>query len=455
MSGMQRDGNGLSGNGGDLARENAKLKKINEVLMTRVERSMDMQGSDFTLFEHAILLESRVRERTEELENVLADLRKSHQELARAKAEADRANSSKTRFLAAASHDLLQPLNAARLFVAALSETDQNAKNRTLIDNIDSAFASVEELLSDLLEISKLDAGVQRVDRSSFALEPLLKNLAAEFRPLAEDQGLEFACRTPDIAVWTDRQLVGRVLRNLIGNALRYTERGRVAIDAEVVDERCRIAVVDTGSGIPEDQQSEIFEEFKRLDNGSSQRDRGFGLGLAIVQRILRLLDHPIELQSAVNEGSRFTVTLPMAAEADVGAARRSMPSRPKTRETGTILVIENEEPIRAGMTALLEGWGYRVVTASDAGSAIANLANLDLVPGLIIADYHLDRNVVGTEAVSLVRAALGPSIPAMIITADRSPEVHDSINGSGLSLLTKPIRPARLRALIGHLIRT
>lgn len=444
----------------DLARKNEKLQKINQVLMTRVERSMDMQGSDFTLFEHAILLESKVRERTEELERVLTDLRKSHRELAHAKAEAERANSSKTRFLAAASHDLLQPLNAARLFVAALTETEQDGRNRGLIDNIDSAFASVEDLLSDLLEISKLDAGVQRVDLTDVPLSPLLSGLAAEFKPMADEKGLNFVFGETDAVLRTDRQLFSRVLRNLIGNAIRYTDRGRIRVEADVIGESCRIAVIDSGRGIAPEQQSEIFEEFKRLDQedggpGGDQVERGYGLGLAIVQRIARLLDHPIDLRSAKGEGACFALTVPLV-EANGGApALGDEPGRGRWNEgeAGTVLVIENEAAIRAGMTALLEGWGYRVVAAPSAASGIEGLDERGLEPDLVIADYHLDHGVTGTEAIGDVRATRRVPLPAMIITADRSPEVQDAVAGEGLSFLTKPVRPGKLRALIRHLL--
>ena len=439
----------------NLADENQKLKKINQVLMTRVERSMDMQGSDFALFEHAILLEERVRERTEELERVLADLRKSHQELANAKAEAERANSSKTRFLAAASHDLLQPLNAARLFVAALAETEQTGRNRGLIDNIDTAFASVEDLLSDLLEISKLDAGMQRVEIADVPLAPLLNSLAAEFEPMAAEKGLDFRYSHTDAVLRTDKQLLSRVLRNLIGNAIRYTNQGHVTIGATGAGGHFNIAVVDSGCGIPGDQQGEIFEEFKRLGQTTANSEQGFGLGLAIVQRIARLLDHPIELRSEAGEGARFSITVPLAetTREKITADSRSASEKPSPDAAGTVIVIENEAAIRAGMTALLESWGYRVATASTAAAGIEQLDRQGLKPDLVIADYHLDQGSTGMEAIAEVRSTKGSTLPAMIITADRSPEVHDAVSKEGLSLLTKPVRPAKLRALISHLL--
>ena len=439
----------------DLARENTKLRKINQVLMNRVERNMDLQGSDFTLFEHAILLESKVRERTDELERALAELRRSHQELAQAKGEAERANASKTRFLAAASHDLLQPLNAARLFVATLAETNRDDQNRSLIDNIDTTFASIEDLLTDLLDISKLDAGAQQVDVTEFPLAPLLESLKAEFAAVADRKSLGFTCQSTGLFLHTDRQLLGRVLRNLISNAIRYTDKGRVAIDVGVVGNRARIDVIDTGCGIPEDGQSEIFEEFRRLDYRDSVHDRGHGLGLAIVKRIMTLLDHPIELASTIDHGSRFSIAVPLGSKAKVLTPQcpPCEDREARTRMTGTVVVIENEEAIRAGMMALLENWGYRVLTAPDADEVMMALRKLSLSPDLIIADYHLDQGRLGTDAIEQLRSINEAPIPAMIITANRSPEVQDAIAAHDLPLLTKPIKPARLRALMTHLM--
>jgi len=439
----------------ELVKENTKLKKINQVLMNRVERSMDIQGSDFTLFEHAILLEGRVRARTEALERALADLRKSHQELEHAKAEAEHANASKTHFLAAASHDLLQPLNAVRLFVAALAETNGDERNRFLIDNIDTAFASIEELLTDLLDISKLDAGAQRVDITEFPLTLLLENLKAEFQPIATRKALGFDCQLTDVNLRTDRQLLGRVLRNLISNAIRYTDQGRIAIEIETIDDRCKITVIDTGRGIPEEGRNEIFEEFKQLDYSNGHRERGHGLGLAIVKRIMDLLGDPIELTSSIDQGSRFSIMAPLGTTSKIEPIDilTLEEGNAATSGAGTVIVIENEEIMRAGMMALLENWGYQVVTAPIADDAIAKLQERSLLPDLIIADYHLDHGRFGTEAIQQIQSTYGTSIPAMIITANRSREVHEMITDRKLPLLTKPIKPARLRALMNHLI--
>lgn len=439
----------------DLERENVKLRKINQVLMTRVERSMDMQGSDFSLFEHAILLESKVRERTAALENALSDLRHSNQELAKAKAEADRANSGKTEFLAAASHDLLQPLNAARLFVAALAETQQSADNRSLIANIETAFASVEGLLNALLEISKLDAGVLSLEVTDLSLDHLLAGLSPEFEPLATEKGLAFHYQKTGVILRTDHQLFGRILRNFIGNAIRYTSAGQVLIEAKRISGFCRVDVVDSGSGIPDDQQDAIFEEFKRLTYGDGNQAEGFGLGLAIVKRIARLLDHDIEVSSSPGKGSRFSVLVPLGTALNHDdRVTKGLEQQPSNfRGAGVVLVIENDRAIRAGMAELLKRWGYQVVTGDGEQNVLTALNDFGLHPDLIIADYHLDDDQLGTGAVDGVRAALDHELPAIVITADRSPQAQADIARRELTLLAKPVKPAQLRAMIRHLI--
>lgn len=439
----------------DLERENEKLRKINQVLMTRVERSMDMQGNDFSLFEHAILLETKVRERTAALESALTDLRHSHQELAKAKSDADRANSSKTEFLAAASHDLLQPLNAARLFVAALGEAELSVDNRSLIDKIETAFASVEGLLSALLEISKLDSGALTVEIGNLSLDRALASLAAEFEPLAREKGLAFDWQKTGVVLRTDPQLFLRILRNLISNGIRYTEEGHVLVAVTPLTGFCRIDVRDSGCGIPIDQQDMIFEEFKRLNGHGGSKAEGFGLGLSIVKRIARLLDHDIDVESTPGKGSRFSVLAPLGTSigSGEGAASGSEQRAIDVRETGVIMVVDNDQAICAGMTELLERWGYRTVTGASERSCIAALQETGLQPDLIIADYHLDNEQLGTAAIDGIRWVYDSDLPAIVITADRSPETQAEIAKRRLPMLTKPVQPAQLRTVIRNLV--
>lgn len=446
-------------NGVDLARENAKLRKINDVLMRRVERSMDMQGNDYALFETAILLEAKVRDRTAALERAMRALQHSNRALADAKAEAERANRSKTRFLAAVSHDLLQPLNAARLFLSALGEAEHDARGRRLIDNTEVAFESIERLLNSLLDISKLDAGVMTADLRDVPLSAIFRKLGAEFAPAAERKGLGFRALPTCAVVRTDPDLLLRILRNLLSNAVRYTRPGgRVLLGA-----RRRggagfaVEVGDTGVGIPAERHGDIFEEFRRLGSDSDERDRGFGLGLAIVARIASLLGHPVRVRSAPDRGARFVLEMPAGSAQPEEQPRRAAFVDPAADRLGgaLVVVIENERAIRDGMRALLEGWGCEVVTTSTAAKAARALLVAKRVPDLIVADYHLEGDELGTSAVARLRAKFGRAIPGLVITADRMPAAADRIAAAGLPVLNKPVRPYQLRAVMDHLLGT
>jgi signal transduction histidine kinase len=432
----------------ELEAENAKLRKIRDVLIRRVERSMDLQGSEYALFERATLLEAEVRRRTVQLEQALGELQRSNRALEEARGRADAANASKTRFLAAASHDLLQPLNAARLFLSALAETELPESAGQLLENVDSAFDSIDRLLTALLDISKLDAGVVTPTFENVALAPLLRRLATEFAPLAERKGLSLRLAPTSAVVRTDRDMLARVLMNLLSNAIRYTVRGGVLIGVRRRGGELRIDVVDSGVGIPDDQQGEVFEEFRRLDTDTRQRERGCGLGLAIVERIARMLGHPVSLWSAPGRGSRFSLLLPAGAPLAKGAPAPAT-SGPSTGSRGALLVvIENEASIREGMKVLLQGWGYVVLTASSPEIALSLLRRSSRTPSALIADYHLDQGT-GIEAIRQIRGALSLPLPAVVITADRLPAVQQEVEGLGVPMLSKPVRPAQLRSLL------
>jgi two-component system, sensor histidine kinase len=436
----------------ELERENAKLRKIRDVLVRRVERSMDLQGSEFALFERATLLEAEVRKRTAQLEQALAELQHSNRALGEAKALAEAVNRSKTRFLAAASHDLLQPLNAARLFLSALAETDLQANAARLVENVETALESVDRLLSALLDISKLDAGVVTPLAEDVPLGPVLRRLAAEFTPLAERKGLALRLVSTGAVVRTDRDMLARALMNLVSNAIRYTRRGGVLIGVRRDGNGFRVEIVDTGIGIAPDQQAEIFEEFRRLGADADQRDRGVGLGLAIVERIARVLGHPLSVRSVPDRGSRFVLRLPAGSQAPAPAVVGTEPVTDSRAKGALLVVIENEAAIREGMQVLLQGWGYAVLTAPSPELAIALLRRSQSRPAAVIADYHLD-GCTGTEAIGMVRAGFGTAIPAAIITADRTPDVQREVAALELPLLNKPVRPAQLRALLSHLL--
>lgn len=438
----------------DLAHENEKLRKIRDVLVRRVERSMDLQGSEFALFERATLLEAEVRERTTQVEQAMAELQRSNRALEEAKARADEANLSKTRFLAAASHDLLQPLNAARLFLSALSETELPTSAARLIENVELAFESIDRLLSALLDISKLDAGVVTPVMENVPLGPLLRRLVAEFAPLADRKGLALRLVPTDAVVVTDQGMLSRALMKLVSNAIRYTRRGGVLIGVCRHGSGVRVEVVDTGIGIPRHQQAEIFDEFRRLGADDGQRDRGFGLGLAIVERIARMLGHPLTVRSVPGRGSRFALSLPRGApESALPVTLAGAETEPRSRGA-LLVVIENEASIREGMQVLLQGWGHVVLTAPSPEIAIGLLRRGRRRPAAVIADYHLD-GCTGTGAIGMVRADFGPDIPAVVITADRMPEVQREVEALGVPMLNKPVRPAQLRSLLAKMLES
>lgn len=394
-------------------------------------------------------LEAKVAERTSALQREVAERVAAEAALREAKTAAEHANLSKTRFLAAASHDLLQPLNAARLFVSALEARRLAPENRQLVGQAASALDSIENLLEALLEISKLDAGAITPEIGDVPLAELFHALRAEFAVLAEERGLALEVDSTDIWVRSDPRLLRRILQNFLSNALRYTRAGRVSMSVRLDGGHAIIAVIDTGPGIDRAHHAQIFEEFRRIDKNGT---RGIGLGLAIVQRASRMLGHPIGLDSEPGQGSTFTVTTPLAATGiqtgsqSPGALRRPMSGR-------SVLVIDNEETILEGMRAVLEGWGCDVLTAVDAETAEAQsgaaLAGIDL----ILADYHLSDDKRGDAAIAQIRNHLGRQLPAVVITADRTPELRERLQGAGLHVLQKPVKPAQLRALLASLI--
>lgn len=387
-------------------------------------------------------LERRVRERTEELVCL-------NDALQHAKAVADEANLGKTRFLAAAGHDILQPLNAARLFASTLVERFAAGPDRELVENVEHALESVEEIIGAVLDISRLDAGAWVPEPSVFRLETVLAPLRVEFEPLARDKGLALRILPTTISVRSDRRLLRRLLQNLISNAIKYTPRGKVLVGVRRGGSHVRIEVIDTGIGIPMAKRQEVFREFTRLDEGA-QTARGLGLGLSIVERIARVLDHPVTIDPHERRGSRFSVTVPVAAEpaAPPPSARVAGPAAALSGLT--VLCIDNEPQILAGMRQLLEGWGCSVGTAGSAAEALERIAAGDATPDVVLADYHLDSGT-GLDAVRDLRRSLALALPAVLITADRSPAVRAEAAAAGISVLSKPIKPASLRAVLAQ----
>ena len=387
-------------------------------------------------------LERRVRERTEELTLLNAAL-------ARAKGEADAANISKTKFLAAASHDILQPLNAARLYVTSLIERQGGRDDRRLIDNIDASLEAVEEIFGALLDMSRLDTGAMRPEFASFRIDDLMRQIELEFSPLAAAKGIELKYVSCSLVVRSDRRLLRRLVQNLVSNAIKYTPAGRVLIGCRRRGERLRIDVYDTGVGIPESQRRDIFIEFRRLEQGA-RIARGLGLGLSIVERVARVLGSAIELNSTAAGGSHFAVAVPLSNAAPVELPARDASRIDPSQLAGTTaLCIDNEPSVLDGMETLLQGWGCAVIKAPDLDIALAAIEENGVMPNGLLVDYHLDRGN-GIEAIIALRAHCG-DLPAILLTADRSPVVREQARAQGIQVLHKPIKPAALRALLAQ----
>jgi CheY-like chemotaxis protein len=377
-------------------------------------------------------------------------LQRLNAELERAKNEADAANLSKTRFLAAASHDILQPLNAARLYASSLTEGGSQIdpeERKNLARNVDVSLEAVEDIIGALLDISRLDAGATRPEISDVPVADLMGMLEIEFGAVARAKGLDLLFVPTTLAIRTDRRLMRRLLQNLISNALKYTLSGRVLVGCRRASGAVRIEIWDTGLGIPPEHERAVFAEFRRLDQGA-RIARGLGLGLSIVERLGRVLEHAVGLRSRPGKGSVFFVTAPL------GRATLKLPAEPGAPEPVAagepldglkVLAIDNDPRVLEGMRVLLKRWGCVVATAHGLEEAEAGLDEFG-APDVIIADYHLDSGD-GVAAIKAVRERFCRSIAAILVTADRSPEVRDEAARADVVVMNKPLKPAPLRA--------
>jgi PAS domain S-box-containing protein len=403
--------------------------------------------TEFKLAEQGLLeakqgLEERVAQRTHELSQAL-------EAQSAAKQLAETANASKTRFVAAASHDLLQPLNAARLFASALeSRARAYPELIELAARIDGSMRAAEELLNDLLDIARLDSGAFRPDITSFPIADLLEDLRRQYAPLAQARTLRLTIVDCREVVRSDRVLLRRIIQNYLSNALRYTERGGVVVGCRRRGEQLEIAVYDTGPGIAEHERERIYAEFSRLDQGSPWGETGLGLGLSICDRLARLMNHHLTLISRPGRGSLFGVRV--ARDAKARRTQRSEPQLPPMDPTGLrglrVLCVDNDRPILDGMEALLGTWGVVVVKARNAAEALRFIEEVDVV----LADYHLGDGVDGLELLRRLQASRSIALPAALITADHGAELALIARTAGYPLLHKPLRPAALRALLG-----
>ena len=387
-----------------------------------------------------------------------AELIRTNAEILAAKAEAELQNLSKTKFFAAANHDLLQPLAAARVFASALSERRLSPPNRELVRHALDALDSVDDMITALLDIAKLDAGVMPPALCSFAIREVMQRVGEEYGLIAARQKLRLRFFAGEAVVRSDPRLLGRILRNLVSNALRYTERGGVLIGHKRVAGGLLVGVWDTGVGIKPDQQSEIFEEFRRLPQAHDRVGRGAGLGLSIVRRVARMLGHQLVVQSEPGRGSLFGIVVPLSAEPAVSLRR---PCRPGDGTAGplalrgrSVQLIDDEPHVLHGLSVLLTGWGMRVRGAASAAGALDGSAgDGGSFPDLIIADFRLQGGATGLEAIATLRRRWG-QLPAIVVTADHAACVQQAVGAAGLHLLHKPVRPARLRSLITHVLQ-
>ncbi len=406
-------------------------------------------------------LERRVAERTAELTELNGQLRQEIFQRARveaaltlAKQEAEAANLGKTKFLAAASHDLLQPLNAARLFVSALTERPLAAKEREFANRIGKALENVEALLATLMDISKFDAGVIAPRPFDFRIGEMLQALAEDYAPIAADEQVQLTVVPSALITRSDPALLARILRNLLSNAIRYSPGGRVVVGCRRRGHRVRIEVWDCGVGIPETQLQEIFEEFRQLNHVHHHADKSFGLGLAIAKRIARVLDHRIDVRSRLGHGSMFAVEAPMGNMTARHTAPSGLGGTPDHGIRGAVvLVIDNDESALAGMRELLHGWECVTIAAHDGEAAGRALRESGNMADLAIASYDLNGGMTGLETINAIRRDVGVDMPGILVSAERRPDDLDRVRSRGLHLLDKPIKPAKLRALMSHLL--
>lgn len=405
-------------------------------------------------------LEQRVSARTAELQEAnrnllqqIVERKRVEQALREARDAAEAANQSKDKYLAAASHDLLQPLNAARLLISTLRERSLPSAEHNLVERSHQALEGAEDLLTDLLDISKLDQAAIKPDIDVYRLEELLAPLASEFQPVAAAEGLALRVRIAECSISTDFRLLTRILRNFLSNACRYTEQGRILLGARKRGAFLELQVWDSGRGIPEDQLESIFLEFNQLQVGRAAERKGVGLGLAIVERIARILGYPVRVRSQPGRGSVFSIQVPLAEHLAPAAMPSALQAQPGDPLPGRrLLVVDNELSILHSMAALLGQWGCEVVTATDQQAALQALEQR--APDLIVADFHLDHGLIGCQVVEGLRQHFGSSIPAVIITADRSDQCRRDLQRMGVPLLNKPVKPGKLRAVLSQMLR-
>jgi signal transduction histidine kinase len=368
--------------------------------------------------------------------------------------EAEKAQESRTRFLTAVSHDVLQPINAARLFASALRDTHDLAEMPNLAERVDTSLRTAEELLEGLLDISRLDAGALKPDLGVINVQHLLQHLADQYAPMAARRGIQLRIHARPLQVYSDHRLLRRVLQNFLANALRYTQEGRVVFGVRVRGEELEFQVWDSGQGIPPHHIQQIYAEFHRYEQAFDWDGRGLGLGLSICQRIAVLLGHTLDVRSEVGRGSMFSIRVPLSDATQASSQQNNESSKPADGLPLTglrVLCLDNDLDIIAGMEVLLGRWGAQIITANTVDSALEKIA---LSPDVLLVDYHLHDRLDGLQALQLLRLHL-PHAQGALLTADGSDELKAAARQYGYLVLTKPVKPASLRAFLTAQIKT
>lgn len=444
-----------------LEQEVRSLRKTNEVLLDRVEHRINVEGGAFAAFQAASNLEKTVADRTtelrllnERLEHEL-DLRRSFEAaLLRAKSEAEEATASRTRFVAAASHDLRQPLNAAVLYLETIDLEQLDPGDAESLRGVELALETLNSLLGTLLDISRLDSGGLHPEPGNFSLQRLFERLAVEYGSIAGTRGLEFRSPPTTVVIHSDIMLLETVLRNLLSNAIKYTEQGRILMGVRRRDGKASIEVIDTGGGIPAEHLEKIFVEFWRAPGATSGTKGSMGLGLSIVQRICQLLGSEIRVRSTPGKGSTFSLELPLG-DSDLPDAPLISKKSPGVLGFNNCLVavVDDNTQGLLSMVRLLESWDCKVVAATAVEEVLTKIIDRDISPRLILADYHLADGRNGIAAINAINAEIAIPAPAIMISSDSAKSLTEKLDELGIPLLTKPVDPARLRAAMHHML--
>jgi signal transduction histidine kinase len=405
---------------------------------------------------------ARVIELKLRLSELLLQLRIEKQGADDARREAEIANRAKTQFFAAASHDLRQPLHAIGLFAQALRERTRDSEVAPLVNSINESVAALESLFGELLDVTRLDSGAIEVHPRNFELGEMLRSLRLQFEPSAFEKGLALRVRAARRVAFADPLLVERIVRNLVANAIRYTEDGTVLVGCRRRGNKLALQVWDTGVGIAPEQQARVFEEFYQVHAAeltAPGQGKGLGLGLAIVKRLADLMHAPLRLQSWPGRGTLFTLELPLGQESEVAAAARpARLAQALTLHGRRIVIVEDESAVRAGLEALLGGWGAQLRCFESVAGCIAwtrECAAEEPAPDLLIVDYRLEDGRDGLEALFALRSRFGLAVPAIVISGSTMSRVEVLAQEHNFHLLIKPVLPNKLRAMIGFKLQS